>query len=408
EQPAITTGLNFEAGLSDLIIQSIGNEPGNLPLLEFCLLELWKKQDAVNRGVMTISDYQEIGGVKGALVKHADEVFEGLNDTEKEKARRIFVQLVQPGQGTGDTRKIATMTEIGENNLDLVRKLADERLIVVNRTATGETTIEVVHEALIREWGRLQGWMNANRAFRIWQEDLNGFLKIWKEEPIDGNLMEGNKLAESEEWLSEKEEDLSFEQREFVYNSIENREWIEYVDKKNKKKRRFLITVIIIAGLIWWGKESLEQKNRDEALKSILNISDKQLLHVTDLENWDESEIGKEPYTAKSLEEAKTLCGDNKKIPSLTEWKIHYNKIKNEKDEKKSHKKSKDGYFWTSDKAKKKRNVSQGEENPPEKEEDTNNEETSKIILFDAFEGIELVTDSTGAQADVHCLEIEK
>ncbi|MCB1160195.1 MAG: TIR domain-containing protein, partial [Leptospiraceae bacterium] len=224
EKPAIETGLNLENGLSELIIQAIGEEPGNLPLLEFCLLELWKKQEIEDRGIMTISDYEKLGGVKGALVKHADDVYEELNPSDKEKVKKIFVQLVQPGSGTGDTRKIATMAEIGEENFKLIKKLADERLIVTNRTTTGEITAEVVHEALIREWGLLRTWMDSNRAFRLWQESLNGILKVWKEEKIDGNLMKGNKLLEAEEWLSKKSDDISPEQKDFIHTSVENRE----------------------------------------------------------------------------------------------------------------------------------------------------------------------------------------
>ncbi|MCB1193496.1 MAG: PD40 domain-containing protein [Leptospiraceae bacterium] len=257
ERPALETGLNLENGLSELIIQSLGKEPGNLPLLEFCLLELWKKQEQVSRGIMTIQDYEEIGGVKGALVKHADEVFEGLSESDKEKVRRIFVQLVQPGSGTGDTRKIATLNEIGEGNFKLVKKLADERLIITNRSTTGIITAEVVHEALIREWGLLQAWMNTDRTFRIWQESLNTVLTIWKEEQLDGNLLKGNKLLEAEEWLTKKSEDISSEQQNFIQRSVANRER-EIQEKERlakekeaeQKRKRNLLKLIAVGSIV--------------------------------------------------------------------------------------------------------------------------------------------------------------
>lgn len=250
EKPAIETGLNLEKGLSELIVQSLGKEPGNLPLLEFCLLELWKKQEQANRGIMTISDYEEIGGAQGALVKHADEVYRNLPETEKDRVRQIFIQLVQPGENTGDTRKISTMKEIGEENFQLVKKLADERLVVISRTLSGETTIEVVHEALIREWGLLKGWMDADRHFRLWQENLNRLKKIWDEESIPGNLLKGNKLIESEEWLGKKKDYLNETQIDFIQKSLENRNAEKKKEKEESERKRKLQLRITFASLI--------------------------------------------------------------------------------------------------------------------------------------------------------------
>ncbi|MCB1188948.1 MAG: TIR domain-containing protein [Leptospiraceae bacterium] len=253
EKPAIETGLNLEKGLSELIVQAIGEEPGNLPLLEFCLLELWKKQEKVDRGIMTISDYEELGGVKGALVKHADEVFESLSDLDKEKARRIFIQLVHPGSietGTSDTRKITPLNEIGQENFSLLKKLADERLIVANKTKSDVTNIEVIHEALIREWKLLREWMSASRAFRLWQESINGIFRIWKEEQIDGNLLKGNKLLEAVEWLSKKSDEIGEEQKEFIQKSVEYREREAQAKEEAQRKKRLLLGFIAIGSTI--------------------------------------------------------------------------------------------------------------------------------------------------------------
>ncbi|NIV29840.1 MAG: hypothetical protein GWN58_10140 [Anaerolineae bacterium] len=80
--------------------------------------------------------------------------------------------MVRPGEGTEDTRRLATSAEAGEENWGLVQHLADKRLVVTGRDAAGLETEEVVHEALIRGWGQLQAWLEADRAFRTWQERL--------------------------------------------------------------------------------------------------------------------------------------------------------------------------------------------------------------------------------------------
>ena len=75
------------------------------------------------------------------------------------------MQLVQPGEGTEDTRRIATRQEAGRRDWSLIQRLADRRLVVTGRDAAGNETAEVVHEALIQKWGRFQEWMDSRPGF---------------------------------------------------------------------------------------------------------------------------------------------------------------------------------------------------------------------------------------------------
>jgi WD40 repeat protein len=138
----------------------------------------------------------------------------------------VFVQLVQPGEGTEDTRRVATRAEVGEENWPLVRHLADRRLVVTGRdVTTGVETAEVVHEALIQRWGQLQGWMAEDRAFRTWQERLRAALRGWETTGRDeGVLLRGALLAEAEAWLMEREGELSELEKEFIRAGVALRE----------------------------------------------------------------------------------------------------------------------------------------------------------------------------------------
>jgi WD40 repeat protein/DNA-binding SARP family transcriptional activator len=207
EQPAEVQEAAFEAGLVERILDDVGEEPGKLPLLEFALTLLWERQIY---GWMTHDGYEEIGRVGGALARYADEVYEGLIESEREQARKVFVQLVRPGEGTEDTRRVATRAELGDENWALVQHLADRRLVVTGRDEGGTDTAEVVHEALIQGWELLQGWAEADRAFRTWQERLRAALREWEASQRDeGALLRGAPLAEAEGWLSEREDELS-------------------------------------------------------------------------------------------------------------------------------------------------------------------------------------------------------
>ncbi|MEM7579588.1 MAG: hypothetical protein AAF316_06970 [Cyanobacteria bacterium P01_A01_bin.80] len=134
------------------LIDDLGNQPGSLPLLEFTLFQLWQKHD---KSYLTDQAYEEIGGLKQALAKYASGIINPLSAHNKEKAERIFIQLISPGEGTEDTKRKATRAEVGEDNWDLVEELANKRLIVtVWDESTQQQTVEIIHdEALIREWG---------------------------------------------------------------------------------------------------------------------------------------------------------------------------------------------------------------------------------------------------------------
>jgi len=127
EKPAELKGAAFETGLVQRILDDVGQEPGNLPLLEFALTLLWERLEG---GWMTHAACDEIGRVDGALARYAEEVWAELDEVECEGARSLFVQLVQPGEGTEDTRRVARRGELADKHWPLIQYLADRRLVV--------------------------------------------------------------------------------------------------------------------------------------------------------------------------------------------------------------------------------------------------------------------------------------
>jgi WD40 repeat protein/DNA-binding SARP family transcriptional activator len=240
EKPAETQGAALETGLVERLLDDVGGEPGSLPLLEFALTLLWERLDY---GWMTHAAYEEIGRVEGALARYADQVYGALEVGEREAARRVFVQLVQPGEGTDDTRRTATRAELGDTNgtWELVQHLADKRLVVTGRdSARGDETVEVVHEALIQRWGQLQAWMMEDRAFRTWQERLRGALRAWEgSEHDEGALLRGAPLAEAENWVAEREEELSPAELGFIQAGVTLRERRQAEQEQRRRRVMF-------------------------------------------------------------------------------------------------------------------------------------------------------------------------
>ncbi|MBE9225183.1 WD40 repeat domain-containing protein [Phormidium sp. LEGE 05292] len=273
-KPAKKLGVTFQDGLVKRILDDVEDQPGNLPLLEFALTELWNKRTGKQ---LTHEIYEEIGQVEGALARHADEKYCNLTDEEKEKVRRIFIQLVRPGEGVEDTRRIAMKAELGEQSWSLVKQLADARLVVTSRNATSQETVEVVHEALIRNWGELREWMNTDRVFRAWQERLRAAKGQWEATNRDsGSLLRGAALAEAEEQLKQRPEDLIDEQ-EFIEQSIEEGNRLKQVEAARRKREirtawgiaaGSVVAVVISTGLglMAWNQKNQSELNQAESL----------------------------------------------------------------------------------------------------------------------------------------------
>ncbi len=271
--PAQMYDVDFEEGLTERILEkiegkNIKEQRDNLPLLEFTLTQLWRKQG--RGGILTNQVYDELGGIEQALANHAEEIYSQINTEERKQLQQIFVQLISPGEGTDDTRRIANRKEIKEKNWQLVLYLNQEnvRLVVVGYDeASKQETVEVVHEILIRGWGRLNQWMQKDREFRLWQEGLRGVVNKWENKDKDeGFLFRGKALVEAEDWLQERSEEISDFEQDFIRLSIGLREREE--KKKKQRQQRiiwgltsglFAVTVFAVGAVWQWQRAEYQR-----------------------------------------------------------------------------------------------------------------------------------------------------
>ncbi|GAK58630.1 WD-40 repeat protein [Candidatus Vecturithrix granuli] len=222
EGPAELVGLHYEKGLVNTILDDLGPEPGPgaLPLLQYTLLELWERR----RGQwLTVDAYHEIGGVWGSLAQRADDVYANLTPLQQIAAQWILLQLTRFGEGTEDTRRRATMTELlpyqghAADIEIVVQKLTDARLLTTNQGETGHEAVEVSHEALIRGWPRLREWINENRTDHLIHEQLREIAAEWDKHQRDhGYLYQGTRFKEIHQWVKTHESDLSQLEQEFL------------------------------------------------------------------------------------------------------------------------------------------------------------------------------------------------
>ena len=232
EEPARQNGVEYEPGLIERILDDLDDSPGQLPLLQFALAMLWEKRTG---NWITHAAYNDIEEVSGALTHYANGIYARMTPGERERMRRILLQLVHPGEGVEDTRRIASRLEIGDENWPLVHKLAGARLVVTSQDRRGQESVEVIHEALIHEWKRLREWMETDREFRLWQNRARTALRIWQREGEHTDaLLRGLALGEAAHWLDERLDDLDNQMRLFIRVSLAAQ---QAVDERERQHR---------------------------------------------------------------------------------------------------------------------------------------------------------------------------
>lgn len=248
EVPARRAGLTLETGLTRRILADLAGRPGALPLMQHLLFELWHRR----RGrELTLEAYAASGGVEGAVARRADEVFTGLTPPQRAVARQVLMRLTQPGEGTEDTRRRAEMRELvlrAEDAPDVdavVGGFTAARLFTTGRdSSTGRPTVEIAHEALIRDWPRLRGWLDEERDRLRAQHRITQASADWEATGREeAQLYRGARLAE---WAERGTGGLNDRERAFLAASQEASE------REARARRRRMRTVVagLAAGLV--------------------------------------------------------------------------------------------------------------------------------------------------------------
>jgi transcriptional regulator with XRE-family HTH domain len=244
EEPARRGGWEFEPGLVDDLLTDIGAggigqpEPGALPLLSHALFATWERR----RGrKFTQNGYHETGGVRGAIAQTAETVYTDHFTREQQAiARRIFLRLTELGDKTStvDTRRRARFEELilkpeeTSETMAVLKALADARLIT-----TSHDSAEVTHEALIREWPTLRGWLEDNRESLRLHRHLTEAAQEWSAQQRTPDMFfRGTRLMQTREWASAHQDELNTLEREFLDVSIEQYEF-EILEKEKQRQR---------------------------------------------------------------------------------------------------------------------------------------------------------------------------
>jgi WD40 repeat protein len=209
ERPASVVGVYLEGGLVERLLADAADEPGILPLVQETMMVLWAK---MQRRLLTLSTYERLGGdgrsgLAVAVVSKADATLAALSPDQRALAWRIFLRLVQFGEGRADTRRqqsIAELASVGEATFfdQTLQHLANNRLL----TLSGEEKeagkkVDISHEALITGWPTLHTWITERRDKEKTRRRLEEKAQEWTRLGKSGGFLDAVELAEAEQWL---------------------------------------------------------------------------------------------------------------------------------------------------------------------------------------------------------------
>ncbi|TVP62359.1 MAG: hypothetical protein EA343_11130 [Nodularia sp. (in: Bacteria)] len=314
--PAEKVGLTVEAELVEVLVQELHQSPGDLPLLEFVLEQLWEYRE---NAAITLQAYQQhLGGIKGALESKAQKVYHSLDPEAQECAQWIFLSLTQLGEGTEDTRRRVLKSEliVKKYPVPLVERtlqvLIAAKLVVVNLEEEAEAfggirglgeqrktslvsppsspvTVEVAHEVLIRYWSTLRWWLEENRARMRSHRQIAQSAALWKNSAEQPDfLLQGVRLAEAEEIYINYTDEVSADVQGFIQACLIERQRQQQKEKHSLRKAQRTVGIMSILGLTAFGLAVLAYQQTQKAqlreIQALNSLSENFLLSHQQLE----------------------------------------------------------------------------------------------------------------------------
>ena len=243
ELPARRAGLRVEPSLVSALVGEVADEPGGLPLLSTTLVELWQERSG---RTLRRSAYERSGGVNGAVARLAERAYGQLSTPQREHARTILLRLTDAEQPVPVRRRVALSeleTERDEDAAAALAVLTESRLVTVD-----EDTIEVAHEALLREWPRLRAWLAEDIEGRRLHQHLISAATEWERSVRDrAELYRGARLESALDWAAIHDPELNELEREFLEAS---KEASEREAERQRRANRRLRTLLAGAGVL--------------------------------------------------------------------------------------------------------------------------------------------------------------
>lgn len=227
------------------MIREVAEEPVCLPLLSFAADRLWRGRDR-DRQRLLRAEFDRIGGVGGALARHADSVLDGFSPVQLATARDLLLRLVTP-QRTRRTVDRAALIEGLEGGESVLQRLEHARLVTTAASDPGrEAQFELTHESLVRSWRRLARWIDENHDELAYLYEVREAADLWQRRgETPDEVWAGDTLRDAERRIERAMTEVPVVVRRFI-------EAGRRAGQRRARRRRLLLVaagVALIAGV---------------------------------------------------------------------------------------------------------------------------------------------------------------
>jgi hypothetical protein len=272
--PAEASGLRFDRdlktgrALDETLAEAALGSTDPLPLLEHLLSQLYRKQAERKDGLLRWADYQDLRELEGALVYHAERVFNALNSDARQAFDFVIRRLVSlepderacsrpvPYRDLVRPHKLASRSRADAKTL--VDSMVKEGLFSAETDYKREVMIDVAHPALLQKWPRVREWLIEDREFLRMRDRVNGCLKFWLKRGRQTRdlLSPGLGLADGATLLNRFHASLSDAQIEYIQKSL--------AEQKRGRRITYIVgfpvlialtSLAAIAGIHWLSRE---------------------------------------------------------------------------------------------------------------------------------------------------------
>ncbi|WP_220188572.1 nSTAND1 domain-containing NTPase [Streptomyces phytophilus] len=345
-QPALDAGARFETGLPERIIEDLRTADPDfhtnaalLPPLQLALAQLWERR---TDGRLTHQSYQHIGEVTGSLTAWCNNALSHMPPGHRPTAQRLLTALVRPADetlGIPATRQLVPLARLRALTAGLapdavfdevVAALSQDRIITARTVPRidgqpGEPTAELIHDALIRDWGDLREWIARDHRFQTWLHRTTEQNRRHGESGLAADLLGGTALAEGQEWASQRP--LPPEITHFL--SVSERHQ-QAVTRRARRLNTFLASLLVLsliaASVAFWQRQEARTAQRGAQSRQLAaqsqtlidtapDLASLMAVRAYDLAPTDEARVSL--FQAADLELARMLNIDGSWVESL-------------------------------------------------------------------------------------------
>jgi WD40 repeat protein len=307
-RPAERAGIYMEPELVAELVGDMTEQPGALPLFQYVLTELFEERSGP---VLSRAAYRRLGGLNGALIRRAEDTYQTLDSDARALARQVFLRLVTVDSEADDSRRRVERASLealdpSGNAVKAVLDAFDEaRLLTFDRNPeAGAATVEVAHEALLREWPRMRGWLDAAREDLRLHGALVTEVAEWETSARDADyLLTGSRLDLYDDWKVTTTIELTASEKAFLAAGVQRREDEQAreearrdeelrTERRSVRRLRSLVVVVSVAALVAAGLSLLAANRNSEAAASQREARARELANAAIVNAETDPELG--------------------------------------------------------------------------------------------------------------------